>query len=178
MDLFIKILCVLGFTATGAICDWRTRRLPNALTVSAFFTGLLFHAFLGDGLPFAMTGFVAGFSILFLVWILGGGGAGDFKFMGALGIWMGWRATLFILCISCVMSVFAVGCFTVFETVRRLVSRDTRKTDESTPDDNGDESNQKQRPSPGIRLPFGIPIAVATWLYVIYVELVRPALLE
>ncbi|KKK71960.1 hypothetical protein LCGC14_2908700, partial [marine sediment metagenome] len=42
MDLFF-VAAVAAFTTTAAISDWRTRRLPNWLTVGALAAALLMH---------------------------------------------------------------------------------------------------------------------------------------
>ena len=44
MAELIACACIFVFTAIGLVCDLRMRKLPNVLTVPAFFAGLLFHA--------------------------------------------------------------------------------------------------------------------------------------
>ena len=90
---------VVIFTAVAAYIDWKTRKLPNVLTVSFFLAGLLFHLIHGavtggwsgafGELLFALKGFGVGFGILLPLWLIGGGGAGDVKLFGALGAWLG-----------------------------------------------------------------------------------------
>jgi prepilin peptidase CpaA len=70
----------------GAICDVRTRRIPNALTGCGILIGLLLHLFLGGWRSMGAAaggGLVAG--TIFLLFYLGGGlGAGDVKLMVAV----------------------------------------------------------------------------------------------
>jgi len=81
-----------------AVGDLRTRRIPNRLTLGTALAGLAVRgltdglAGLGDGL----LGLVAGFSLLFGFYLMGGMGAGDVKALAALGTWLGLRLTLFL----------------------------------------------------------------------------------
>jgi len=83
----VFVLVVGAFTAVAAVSDLRTRRLPNWLTVPAFAAGLLAHTVVNGfaGLGFALLGFATGFGLLLVLWLIGGGGGGDVKLMGALG---------------------------------------------------------------------------------------------
>lgn len=81
-------LCVAGAVALiGAICDIRTRRLPNWLTFPSILFGLALHAAL-----FGVMGFLSSFAAmatcgaLALVFMLAGGiNAGDLKLLMAVG---------------------------------------------------------------------------------------------
>src|SRR5262245_35870665 len=78
-------------TATAAVLDYRTKKIPNWLTVSAALLGLAYHTFTpgGMGAVAALAGLAIGFSLLILPWLLGGGGMGDVKLLAALGAWLG-----------------------------------------------------------------------------------------
>lgn len=71
----------------GAICDVRTRRIPNRLTGPGILVGLLLHLGLGGWRSMggaALAGLLAG--TIFLIFYLGGGlGAGDVKLIVAVG---------------------------------------------------------------------------------------------
>jgi prepilin peptidase CpaA len=88
-------VAVVAIALMAALCDVRTRRIPNALTLGAAGVALAVHAALNgwSGLLFAGSGWAAGFALFFPVFILGGMGAGDVKFLAALGAWLGpWGA--------------------------------------------------------------------------------------
>jgi prepilin peptidase CpaA len=86
-----SFLVLSAWTAAGMACDWRSRRLPNTLTfggmAGAVFHLLLFtHGPLGAvWLPSLLAGGAA-FLILFLPYTVGAMGAGDVKFLMAMGL--------------------------------------------------------------------------------------------
>jgi prepilin peptidase CpaA len=81
----------LGVCAVACLFDLRSRRIPNALTLSAAVAALCFHA-AQNGLPgagLAIVGWLAGAALFFPLFALGGMGAGDVKLLAALGAWLG-----------------------------------------------------------------------------------------
>lgn len=86
LTCLLWLLCV-------AVYDFRKRRVPNWLVLSG---AVLALAILGLGAqPFgvgwmaALAGAAAGFGFLLLFYAMGLMGAGDVKFAGALGLWVG-----------------------------------------------------------------------------------------
>ena len=82
---------VLGASLTAAVWDLATRRIPNWLTGMLFLTGLIAAAGFrgGNGLQDALAGALLMGIPFVLLFVLGGGGAGDAKMMAALGTWLG-----------------------------------------------------------------------------------------
>lgn len=82
---------VIGTSLVAAATDLRACRIPNWLTGSVFAGGLCWAAWyagvrgVADGVA-ASLGMALPYVLLFL---LAGGGAGDAKLMGALGVWLG-----------------------------------------------------------------------------------------
>lgn len=78
--------------------DFRNRRVPNWLVLVGIALGCL--ALLLASQPFATGGFdaikgaCAGFGVLLIFYIAGLMGAGDVKFAGALGLWVGLQPLL------------------------------------------------------------------------------------
>lgn len=80
----------LSAASIAAGFDVRTRRIPNALSLPLLALGLTYSATLA---PHGILGGLAGMAIaggpFVLLWLLGGGGAGDAKMMLAIGSWLG-----------------------------------------------------------------------------------------
>lgn len=113
VQLVVYLVCVGVFTASAAVFDVRSKRIPNKLTLPFFGAGLLYQlAFHGlgegvasPGLIGAAAAFAAGFGILWVLWMIGGGGGGDVKLMGALSVWIGFKATILVLFLSTVFVI-------------------------------------------------------------------------
>lgn len=150
---------VCGFSASALAFDLKSRRIPNWLTVSAFAVGTLFHiatAGLG-GLGFAIGGFLVGFGVMLLLWLIGGGGGGDVKLMGAVGSWVGFTGTTFIF-----MGGVAVAMLMTFGMLanRWMAGRRVRLATVGGGVEGRADHGRR------IMLPFAVPVCVATWGFV------------
>jgi prepilin peptidase CpaA len=87
---WIIYVLTLAVAISAGWLDWRTRRIPNWLTVPAFGTGIAANALVSGwpGAKGALEG--AGLALgLLLPFVLARGlGAGDWKLMGALGAFL------------------------------------------------------------------------------------------
>lgn len=158
----IILVAVVGFTLPAAIWDVRTNRLPNWMTVPAAALGFVFHMISGalqgssvldggwHGLLHALLGFAAGFFPLLLVWLVGAAGAGDVKLLGAVGAWLGPRLTLYTYVLSMVVALLV--------SVAVLLVRVWR-----SPGTSGASNKSDWR-----RVPYGVPVALATWLVLLW----------
>jgi prepilin peptidase CpaA len=72
----------------AAVCDLRTRRIPNWLTVPALVAALAWH-FVQGAWREPLLGLLLALVIYLPLWLAGGRGAGDLKLMAALGAWLG-----------------------------------------------------------------------------------------
>ncbi|MFV0444595.1 MAG: prepilin peptidase [Planctomycetaceae bacterium] len=169
----ILVLVAAAFTAVAAGWDLRTRRIPNKLTFPVFLAGWVYQGIdrgwtgLGD----AALGFLVGFGILFVLWMVGGGGGGDVKLMGALSVWLGFRLTLLVMIASTGIVLMITFCVFIWTLLTRGIraSRDkylaTGKLTEKQI-----EAGKKQSPETTVQkqhrrvLPYAVPVAVATWL--------------
>lgn len=161
------------FAWAGALCtfvsvafafDLKSRRIPNWLTVSALVAALVFHTSLSGfaGLGFALGGFAVGFGILFVLWLIGGGGGGDVKLMAAVGAWAGYVGVLFIFLGGVVAALTMTFGIFVWRAVapKQLAIAGARADIELQPE------LAKGRGKNKILIPFAVPVCLATWIVV------------
>ena len=101
----------IGASLAGAICDLRTTRIPNWLTGPAAGAGLIYAACSGglSGLGDSAAACLLVPLPYVVLFVLGQGGAGDAKLMGALGAWLGIADGLIVLCsVAIVGGAFAL----------------------------------------------------------------------
>jgi len=139
------------------------------MTVPAAALGIVFHMVagalqgptvlegIGSGLSTALLGFAAGFFPLLVVWMVGAAGAGDVKLLGAVGAWLGPKLTIYTYVLSMIVALLASLVMLLVQFAR------SRKTSNGT-------SNQ----SDWRRVPYGVPVALATWLILLW-NLISPA---
>ena len=96
------VLIAIGLVA--CVIDVWSRRIPNALTLSAALAGLLFHMVSGglDGALAASGGWLVGTLLFLPFFVLGGMGGGDVKLLAALGAWLGPRDTVWLAAYSAI----------------------------------------------------------------------------
>jgi len=93
------VVLVLG----SVYSDLRWRKIPNCLTLPAIVLGLVLN-FLDNswtGLAFSFLGFSVGLALFFLPFALGGMGAGDVKFLSAIGAFLGAKAVFNVFLYAC-----------------------------------------------------------------------------
>jgi len=106
----------LALTISAALLDWRSRRIPNWLTVPGFLSGVTLHVVLNgwQGLRFALTGGALALILLLPLVMLRALGAGDWKLMAAVGAFLGWKLFLFVM----FGSILASGIMAIVQMVR------------------------------------------------------------
>jgi prepilin peptidase CpaA len=174
MDVFQPVLTALvaGITFAAAWMDLRAQKIPNQFTVSALASGLLFHLVrgsvtggvsgAGQGLLFSLAGFATGFGILLVLWLIGGGGGGDVKFMGALGGWLGAKQILVVFLVS-VLIVLVYSAVVLLWHASRAGFRRTKKRFGGTLEPESEARRVGRR-----ILPYAVPVAIATWCVLAY----------
>lgn len=175
----ILIVCVAIFTGVAAVTDARTYRLPNKLTVPAFFAGLFFNLVRGylegsalgnwrdGGLIYALAGFATGFAIFWVLWMIGGGGGGDVKFMGALGAWLGTVLIFKVFVVGVIFMAIGSLVITAFNSLR-IGAKSEPEQEVASEEGAGKGKRPVKRRVTG----WGVPVAFATWL-VLFVDLVN-----
>ncbi len=93
LGLAVALALIAGWT------DWRSRRIPNWVTVSGFAAGVAVNTILyrWPGLKAALLGTLLGLGLLLPFVLLRSLGAGDWKLAGALGACLGPRQLLSVL---------------------------------------------------------------------------------
>jgi prepilin peptidase CpaA len=101
LGLAVALALIAGYT------DWRSRRIPNWLTVPGFVIGVSVNLLAGGwlGLKTSLLGAGLGLLVLLPFVFLRSLGAGDWKLAGALGAFVGWQAMVTLL----MGSVFVAG---------------------------------------------------------------------
>ncbi len=109
----IPILVVLGCAVVASITDVSKFKVYNLLTFPCFLSGLVYGVCVGgwQGLWFALVGSLFGLTILLIPYLMGGLGAGDVKFVMAIGSWLGPTLLVPAILIGCVATV---GYFLLF----------------------------------------------------------------
>lgn len=101
LGLAVALALIAGYT------DWRSRRIPNWLTVPGFLIGVSVNVLAGGwaGLKTSLLGAGLGLLLLLPFVFLRSLGAGDWKLAGALGAFVGWQVLVDLL----MGSVFVAG---------------------------------------------------------------------
>jgi len=158
------ILAVILVLIAGWV-DWRTRRIPNWLTVSGFLFGIATNSLLAgwQGAKSSVEG--AGLALLLLLplVLLRAFGAGDWKLMAAVGAFLGPVLCLFVLfgsiLVSGLMAIVEVmhrgRALTTFRNMLVLVRGFFSFGLRAHPEISLDNASL-------MRLPFGVAVAVAT----------------
>jgi prepilin peptidase CpaA len=106
LGLAVALAVLAGWT------DWRSRRIPNWLTVPAFVIGASVNTMAGGwaGLKTSLLGAGLGLLVLLPFVFLRSLGAGDWKLAGALGAFVGWEALADLLMGSVLVAgIMALG---------------------------------------------------------------------
>lgn len=112
----VPVMVVLLASGVAAITDVRQFKVYNALTYPLCLGGLLFGALTGgqQGFLESLTGVLLGFGVLLLPYMMGALGAGDVKFVAAVGAWLELRTMVLAL----VVGAIATGAYSLYLVVR------------------------------------------------------------
>jgi prepilin peptidase CpaA len=104
------LLPMFALLIWAAISDFRTRRIPNWLTLALALSGIC-NSFLKTAATTpaqAGLGLLVGFAIPFVLYRLGALGGADVKMMAGIGAWLGLVAVLKILIIEKIVGLVIV----------------------------------------------------------------------
>jgi len=165
-------------TLAAAVIDIRTRRIPNWFTVPVLAAGVIFHVVTGGlgGLWTAVGGFATGFGILLVLWLMGGGGGGDVKLMGAVGTWLGAWYTLIVFLLSAgfaaIFSIAVLAAGVMQHGLSYVKRRHLAKPEEILKKKKNaapDSPDLVRRKINRRILPYALPVACSTWLVFLWV---------
>jgi prepilin peptidase CpaA len=189
---FIGVLFALLVLASGT--DLRRYVIPKWITLTALGLGLVANIVRGtwlgidehpvwllgnqgpviggvDGLLFALSGLVTGFTLFFLMWIFGVCGGGDVKLFAALGAWLGPFLALCVL----LATIPVVLCFTMAQIVVTLAQGNLRRVAQGAATVGAGLDNKPRRRVLGFALPVTIATAaVVLWIFRFDLQLVPP----
>ena len=162
------------FTAAAAVWDVSRASHPEQADAAGFcpWAGCTRERSTdGTGLADAGLGFLLGFGTLFVLWVIGGGGGGDVKLMGALSVWLGFQLTLLVVICSTAIVLLATFGFIVVsvfsgnfrKTAKKHLATGKDQTKRQTKERETTEEKQGRRV-----MAYAVPVAVATWMVLIW----------
>ena len=166
MHIAIWMVSALFALAAG-ITDLRWRRIPNWLTYPAIPVAFALHAFAG-GWSEAMlsaAGLALGLGLLLPFVLLRSLGGGDWKLVGALGAFLGWRHLLNVLVLTLLINalmaiVFIVAKKRIWRTLRNIGRLFAALFRFHLP-----EKDLTIDSPDAIKVPFGVAAAIGVLLY-------------
>ena len=151
----------------GGWTDWRSRRIPNWLTVPGLVLGIAVNSWLHGwpGAKASLLGAGLGLAMLLPFVLIRSLGAGDWKFVGALGAFLGPENLLTVL----VLGILVNGVMALIMIVRKKRLRETLRNlgrmlaafltmHLPGPDLTLDNPDL-------VKVPFGVAVAIAVILY-------------
>lgn len=94
---YIQVGLLLGLCLLAVITDLRNRKIPNRITVPFALAGIIWQSyqFGWSGTKTSLFGFLVGFLIFLIPYIIRAFGAGDVKLMAAIGAISNWKFVLY-----------------------------------------------------------------------------------
>jgi prepilin peptidase CpaA len=156
--------------------DWRTRRIPNWLTVPALLAGLVLGAVFWKwpGAKSSLEGAGMCLGVLLPLVMMRVLGAGDWKLMGALGAFLGPHRAIEVL----VGTMLIAGLMSVVEVIRQGKTLETLKNlwvlfvAYSTFHVNNARAITLDNPGL-LKIPFGVAAALSTGLFFVIMSALR-----
>lgn len=161
--VYLGVAVVCGFS--GALCDFRSHRIPNWLTGPSILLGLMLHLVLGGWRSIAtamLAGLIAGGA--FLVFFLAGGmGGGDVKLITAVGCCAGLSHIAVILIATALAGgIFALALALVAGQLKQTLSNVAQLLFHHGSVGLQPHPDLNVRNSRTLRLPYGIAIGAGT----------------
>ncbi len=147
--------------------DWRSRRIPNWLTIPGLFLGIAANSYFRGwpGTKAALLGAGLGLALLLPFVLIRSLGAGDWKFVGALGALLGPQSLLAVLLLGILVNglmaaIMVIQKKRVRETARNLARMLAAFLTMHLPGPDLTLDNPDL-----VKVPFGVAVAIAVILY-------------
>ena len=178
----VFVVAIVVYTLIAVVWDQKYWKIPNKLTIPMFFLGWIYQGvFSGwSGIGDGALGFLIGFGILFILWIIGSGGGGDVKLLGALSVWLGFKWSLYVFIASTVIVILITSLIVLGNMLtigpkkmkKKLLATGKPLAAGEKPKRETVQDKQKRR-----IIAYALPIAIATWgLLISSYTLAKPAL--
>lgn len=163
----------------AAVIDGWKLKVPNWITFPLILSGWAFsvasYAWWGlpwwEGLGWSLLGTAVGLGLLLPAYAIGGMGAGDVKLLAGVGAWMHVQHTIFAFCATAVVgAILAVAMVLVRKGWKRHSQQFRMILGEimTIRDPNQLAAIAAERKSSMLLLPYGIPIAIGSILYFVW----------
>jgi prepilin peptidase CpaA len=119
-------IILITLLIVAVINDIRYQKIPNLLTFPAMIMGIGYHIVMNgfDGFIFSIEGLIIGIGLLIVFHLMGGMGAGDVKFMGAIGAFLGPKAVLTVFIYAALIGgIYAVAVLAYHGLLKAAVKR-------------------------------------------------------
>ena len=151
----------------GGWTDWRSRRIPNWLTVPGLLLGIAANSYLRgwSGAKDSLLGAGLGLALLLPFVLIRSLGAGDWKFVGALGAFLGPQNLLTVLLLGILVNglmaaIMIIRKKRIRETARNLARMLAAFLTMHLPGPDLTLDNPDL-----VKVPFGVAVAIAVILY-------------
>src|SRR5262249_51222239 len=105
LDVYpFPVAMILGAALIAGVTDIWKFKVYNVLTFPLVAGGLVYHGFHGGApaLAGSFLGALVGFALMIVLYAMGGMGAGDVKFVTAIGAWLGLPLTMYVMTAGCI----------------------------------------------------------------------------
>ncbi len=162
----VWMLAALPAAAAGWT-DWRSRRIPNWLTVPGLVLGIAANSLAGGwvGAKDSLLGAALGLALLLPLVLIRSLGGGDWKLVGALGAFLGWQRLIAVLLSTVLVAAVMAVVLVVWKKRVRQTLRNLGRMLASffTLHLPGPELTLDNPES--LKVPFGVAVAIAVILY-------------
>jgi prepilin peptidase CpaA len=157
----------VALALTAGWTDWRSRRIPNWLTVPGLLVGVSVNVMVAGlpGLKASLLGAGLGLLVLLPFVFLRSLGAGDWKLAGALGAFVGWEAMSDLLMGSVfVAGIMALGLVIYKRRFKETISNIGRMLASMLTFHKPGAEVSLDNPQ-SLKVPYGVALALTTLLY-------------